>query len=80
MPIGISDVATYYSVGLVWVITWAAFGSYFSLLSLSCTVMYLQVLCEIPRKYIFLKNGKMVISVKIQIFSRSRMTKRISLL
>ena len=29
---------------------------------------------------IFLKNGKMVISVKIRNFSRSRMTKRTSLL
>ena len=32
--------------------------------------------CETSRKSNFLKNGKMVISVKIQNFSRSRMTKR----
>ena len=44
MPIGISNVVAYHSVGPVWVITWAPFGSYSSLLSLSCTVMYLQVL------------------------------------
>ena len=31
--------------------------------------------CEIPRKSNFLKNGKMVISVKIHNFSRSRMMK-----
>ena len=36
--------------------------------------------CETPRKFNFLKNGKMVISVKIQNFSKSRMTKQISLL
>ena len=71
MPIGISDAAIYCSVGPVWVITWAAFGSYSALLSLSYTMMYLQVLCEIPRKYNFLKKGKMVILVKIQNFSRS---------
>ena len=35
--------------------------------------------CETPRKSNFMKNGKMVISVKIQNFSRSRMTKRTSL-
>ena len=34
--------------------------------------------CETPRKFNFLKNGKIVISVKIQNFSRSRMTKRTS--
>ena len=34
--------------------------------------------CETPRKSNFLKNGKIVISVQIQNFSRSRMTKRIS--
>ena len=34
--------------------------------------------CETPRKFIFLKNGKIVISVKIRNFSRSRKTKRIS--
>ena len=34
--------------------------------------------CETPRKSNFLKNGKMVISVKIRNFSRSRMTKRTS--
>ena len=44
MPIGISDVVAYHFVGPVWVITWALFGSYFALLSLSYTVMYLQVL------------------------------------
>ena len=32
--------------------------------------------CETPRKSNFLKNGKIVISVKIRNFSRSRMTKR----
>ena len=42
MPIGISDAAAYHSVSPFWVITWAPFGSYFALLSLSCTVMYLQ--------------------------------------
>ena len=31
-----------------------------------------------PRKFQFSEKGKMVISVKIQIFSRSRMTKWIS--
>ena len=40
MPIGISDAAAYRSVGPVWVITWAPFGSYSALLSLSCIVMY----------------------------------------
>ena len=44
MPIGISDAATYRSIGSVWVIPWASFGSYFALLSLSYTVMYLWVL------------------------------------
>ena len=34
--------------------------------------------CETPRKYNFLKNGKIIISVKIQKFFRSRMTKRTS--
>ena len=34
--------------------------------------------CETPRKSNFLKNGKMVILVKIRNFSRSRMTKRTS--
>ena len=34
--------------------------------------------CETPENSTFLKNGKIVISVKIQNFSRSRMTKRIS--
>ena len=34
--------------------------------------------CETPRKYNFLKIGKMVILVKIRKFSRSRMTKRTS--
>ena len=34
--------------------------------------------CETPRKSNFLKKGKIVISVKIQNFSRSRMTKRTS--
>ena len=34
--------------------------------------------CETPRKSNFLKNGKIVISVKIQKISRSRMTKRTS--
>ena len=34
--------------------------------------------CETPRKSNFLKNGKMVISVKIRNFSRYRMTKRTS--
>ena len=34
--------------------------------------------CETPRKSNFLKNGKMVILVKIRNFSRSRMKKRIS--
>ena len=34
--------------------------------------------CETPRKSNFMKNDKMVILVKIQNFSRSRMTKRIS--
>ena len=34
--------------------------------------------CETPENYNFLKNGKIVISVKICNFSRSRMTKRIS--
>ena len=34
--------------------------------------------CETPKKYNFLKNGKMVISIKIQNFSRSRMTKQTS--
>ena len=34
--------------------------------------------CETPRKFNFLKNGKMVISVIIQNFSRSRMMKQTS--
>ena len=34
--------------------------------------------CETPRKFNFLKNGRMVISVKIINFSRSQMTKRTS--
>ena len=34
--------------------------------------------CETPENSNFLKNGKIIISVKIQKFSRSRMTKRIS--
>ena len=34
--------------------------------------------CETPRKSNFLKNGKIVILVKIRNFSRSRMTKRTS--
>ena len=34
--------------------------------------------CETPRKSNFMKNGKMVISIKIQNFSRSRMTKQTS--
>ena len=34
--------------------------------------------CETPRKSNFLKKGKMVILVKIQKFSSSRMTKRTS--
>ena len=34
--------------------------------------------CETPRKSNFLKNGKMVISIKIHNFSRSRMTKQTS--
>ena len=36
------------------------------------------VLCETPRKSTFSKNGKIIILVKIQNFSRSRMTKRTS--
>ena len=44
MPIGIFDAATYHSISLVWVITWAPFGSYFVMLSLSYIVMYLRVL------------------------------------
>ena len=34
--------------------------------------------CETPEKSKFLKNGKIVISVKIQNFSRSQMMKRTS--
>ena len=34
--------------------------------------------CETPRKSNFLKNGKIIILVKIQKFSRSWMTKRTS--
>ena len=44
MPIGISNAVAYRSVSHVWVITWAPFGSYSTLLSLSCIVMYLRVL------------------------------------
>ena len=36
--------------------------------------------CETPRKSNFLKNSKMVISVKIRNFSRSQMMKQTSLL
>ena len=36
--------------------------------------------CETPENSNFLKKGKIVISVKIRNFSRSRMTKQISLL
>ena len=36
--------------------------------------------CKTRENSNFLKNGKMVISIKIQKFSRSRMTKRTSLL
>ena len=35
-------------------------------------------LCETPENSNFLKKGKIIISVKIRNFSRSRMTKRIS--
>ena len=35
-------------------------------------------MCETPRKSNFLENGKMTISVKIQNFFRSRMTKQTS--
>ena len=35
-------------------------------------------LCETPENSNFLKKGKIVISIKIRNFSRSRMTKRIS--
>ena len=42
------------------------------------TTKHLVDLCETLRKSNFLKNGKMVISVKIQNFSRSRITKRTS--
>ena len=38
----------------------------------------LSLVCKTRENSNFLKNGKMVISVKIQNFSRSRMTKRIS--
>ena len=34
--------------------------------------------CETPENSNFLKNGKIIISVKILKFSKSRMTKRIS--
>ena len=34
--------------------------------------------CKTRENFNFLKNGKMVISVRIQNFSRSRMTKRTS--
>ena len=34
--------------------------------------------CETPRKYIFLKKGKIIISLKIQNFSRSQMMKQTS--
>ena len=34
--------------------------------------------CKTRENYNFLKNGKIVISIKIQNFSRSRMMKRIS--
>ena len=34
--------------------------------------------CETPRKSNFLKKGKIIISVQIRNFSRSRMTKQIS--
>ena len=40
---GISDVAAYHSVDPVWVITWAPFGTYSTLLLLSYTMMYLRV-------------------------------------
>ena len=36
--------------------------------------------CETPKNSNFMKNGKMVISVKIRNYSRSRMTKQTSLL
>ena len=34
--------------------------------------------CETPENYNFLKKGKIIILIKIQIFSRSRMMKQIS--
>ena len=37
-----------------------------------------KLLCKTRENFNFLKKGKMVISVKIQKFSRSRMTKRTS--
>ena len=46
--------------------------------SITASVSNLNSICETPRKSNFLKNGKMVISVKIRNFSKSRMTKRTS--
>ena len=39
---------------------------------------YIIFFCKTQENSIFLKNGKMVISVKIKNFSRSRMMKRTS--
>ena len=44
MHIAISDATAYRSIGLVWVITWAPFGSYSAMLSVFYTMMYLRVL------------------------------------
>ena len=50
MPIGICDAAAYCSVGPIWVIPRASFRSYFALLSLSYTVMYLRgTYCSVSR-------------------------------
>ena len=39
---------------------------------------YAQSICKTCEKFNFMKKGKMIISVKIQNFSRSRMTKQTS--
>ena len=45
-----------------------------------CVVLRAVNLCKTRENFNFLKNGKIVILVKIQYFFRSRMTKQTSLL
>ena len=53
---------------------------YRSILAAPINAIFQLKFCKTRENSNFLKNGKTVISVKIQNFSRSRMTKRTSLL